>query len=97
MEVSLKMFVEYPINDLHIYQYEQVMEDVLFFLTEFEAAKIEWYRTSSGYIESFYLPTRSHYFALRKVRKQKNHSIFGQFEKFVDGGLKNIHSWAIVS
>lgn len=98
MSKGLQIFIEYPIRKNAIKQYEETMKNVLCLLPEFGAVHIQWYLStikSNHYVETFYVPTESHFFALKRLRKEKQHNVFGVFEQFVEGGMNEIQYLAL--
>jgi hypothetical protein len=92
----IKIFIEYNIKPSHTKEYENEMENVLGGLPSFGAKQINWYcNEKQTYIESFSLPTISHFVALRKLRNKRGHSIFGILDQFIEGGIENIQIHAV--
>ncbi|MFD1739693.1 hypothetical protein ACFSCX_24725 [Bacillus salitolerans] len=95
--MSVRIFIEYKVKSSHVHQYEQQMKNVLSFLPTFGADQINWFHEErdSKYIESFLLPTISHYVALKKIRAKTCHTIFGILDQFIEGGIQNIQIHAV--
>lgn len=96
MSKGVSVFIEYHIKKADIYLYEDKMKNVLPLLADFGAKEVKWFLASkqkNTYIEQFVLPTESHYYALKKLRTSKDHSIFGELNKFIDGGTRSISFW----
>lgn len=86
---QLHIFIEYPIKETAIQKYEQTMKSVLCIMKEIGAEDIKWTKqmTKHGvtyYTESFYFPTESHFFALKKFRNSSNHDLFQQLSECID-------------
>jgi hypothetical protein len=101
MSLGVSIYVEYNIKKSDILQYESVMEkEVIPILTEFGAKGVRWFLSSKQvegniYVEEFYLPTVSHFYALKKLRTCLNHTVFGCFDHFVCGGIHSISYLAL--
>ncbi|WP_078381755.1 hypothetical protein [Sutcliffiella halmapala] len=85
----LHIFIEYPIKDNVIQKYEQTMKHVLNIMKEIGAKEIKWTKTSykkgiTYYTESFFLPSESHYFALKKLRSSSRHQVFQELSECMD-------------
>ncbi|RXJ00397.1 hypothetical protein DS745_12775 [Anaerobacillus alkaliphilus] len=94
---SLQIFIEYKVKEAEIEKYEGLMKEVLKKLTEFSAEKIEWFVATDQpflYVEMFQVPTLAHYQALKKLRKSTDHTVFGQLDQFIEGGLEKLNCWA---
>ena len=93
----LQIFIEYKIIDEKVAEYEQVIEQILKELPEYQAEKIEWFVATDQpnlYVEMFQVPTVAHYQALKKLRKCKEHPLFGKIDEYIDGGLNKLNCWA---
>jgi hypothetical protein len=92
----IRIFIEYNIKSSYTKEYEDEMKKVLGGLPAFGANHINWYcNEKQTYIESFSLPTISHFVALRKIRSKREHSIFGVLDQFIEGGMDNIQIHAV--
>ena len=96
MSREIQIFIEYNIKSSVHYEYEKLMQNVIPMLSEFGAEKIEWYLASKQrYIEIFRVPTEAHFYALKKLRTSKHHTIFKNFDELVEGGSETIKYWAL--
>jgi hypothetical protein len=96
MSNSVRIFIEYKVKPSLIQQYEMQMEKVLEQLPTFGANQINWFKEDrQKYIETFSLPTISHFIAFRKLRGEKKNSIFGELDQFLEGGIENIQIHAV--
>ncbi|MBM6616461.1 hypothetical protein [Bacillus suaedaesalsae] len=94
--MSIKIFIEYKVKESFIQQYEEQMEKVLDSLPSFGARQIEWFQNGKQhYIETFSLPTISHFVAFRKMRGEKLNQIYGCLDQFMEGGIDNIQMHAV--
>lgn len=94
---SLQIFIEYKVRETEVENYEEIMSEIIAKLPEFSAEKIEWFVSTDQpflYVEMFQVPTLAHYQALKKLRLSKEHLIFGQLDKFIEGGLEKLNCWA---
>lgn len=97
MSESVQIFMEYKVKKENISEYELLMKTILTTLRDYEATEIEWFVASDQphlYVELFKMPTTSHYHALRKLRRDADHHLFGKLIPFVEGGVEKIHCWA---
>lgn len=96
MSKPIRIFIEYNVKASLIQQYEEQMKKVLNRLPTFGADQVIWYKSKDQtYIESFLLPTVSHFIALRKIRSSEGNTTFGILSEFIEGGPKNIQIHAI--
>ncbi len=96
MPKPIRIFIEYNVHSSLIQQYEDHMRLVLKRLSSYGADSVFWYENKEyRYIESFLLPTVSHFMALRKIRKTKGNTTFGLLDQFIEGGPENIQIHAI--
>lgn len=95
MNSEIKMVVHYEINEKMHRQYEEVINYILSQLSTFEAKQIQISESQNKVIETFLLPTESHYYALKKLRKSKSHSVFGSLDPFIKGGLEQINFYGL--
>lgn len=98
MKQNVQMIVQYEVKGSLFSQYEEVMSKVIDKLSSYDAAEITvcHYDTNACKImESFFLPTESHYFVLKKLRKSKKHNVFGSLDPFISGGLAEMDCWAV--
>ncbi|MDE3838020.1 hypothetical protein C0966_01195 [Bacillus methanolicus] len=99
MKNQLQMIVYYEVKDSYFSQYKEAMDHIVALLPSFGAAEIKWRQIDSEpyrIVESFLLPTESHYFALKKLRKSKYHTVFGCLDRFISGGLKQVECCALI-
>lgn len=99
MTENIHIFIEYKVKEAAVSEYEQYMKKVLQALRDYEASEIEWFVASDQgnlYIEMFKLPTKSHYYALKKLRLDEEHHLFGKLLSFIEGGAKKVNSWAFI-
>ncbi|MBT2688831.1 hypothetical protein J7I93_11615 [Bacillus sp. ISL-47] len=95
---SVQMIVQYEVKNSSFSQYQEVMSNVIDMLPAYDAAEINishYDEDSYMIIESFIVPTESHYFALKKLRKSKKHNVFGSLDPFISGGLAKMDCWAL--
>jgi hypothetical protein len=90
MNTQIQMVIHYEINEKLYPQYKEAIHHIVSNLPSFEADQIELKESQNKVIETFLLPTESHYYALKKLRKSKSHSIFGCLDPFIKGGLQQI-------
>ncbi len=98
MKPKVQMIVQYEVKDSLFSQYQAVMSKVIEMLPSYDAAEINvshYDADSYKIIESFLVPTESHYFALKKLRKSKKHNVFGSLDPFLSGGLAQMDCWAL--
>jgi hypothetical protein len=90
MNSQIQMVIHYEVNENCSHQYKEAIHHILSNLHAFEAHQIQLNESQNKVIETFLLPTESHYYALKKLRKSKNHSLFGCLDPFIKGGLQQI-------
>lgn len=93
MSNGVKIFLEYRVKKGYDQLYYDAMADITYQLAVYEAEQIEWFLispSSNRYRETFYVPTESHYYALKKLRKTKYHNIFGFLDDMIEGGVNGI-------
>ncbi|KAA0544943.1 hypothetical protein FZW96_19155 [Bacillus sp. BGMRC 2118] len=96
MSKRVRIFIEYKVKESFIQQYEEHMKKVLDSLPTYGAGEIEWFRKEKqSYMETFSLPTISHYVAFRKMREGKLHQVYGCIDQFMEGGIENIQMHAV--
>jgi hypothetical protein len=95
MNSEIKMVVHYEINEKMHRQYKEVINYILSQLSTFEAKQIQINESQNKVIETYLLPTESHYYALKKLRKSKSHSVFGSLDPFIKGGLEQINFYGL--
>ncbi|MCA1032638.1 hypothetical protein LCL95_16630 [Bacillus timonensis] len=98
MSNGVQVYMEYPIKGAFLHQYEATMENVHQCMRELGVEKIEWYASPhyhNRYIEVFYVPTESHFFALKKLRTYPRQELFGKLMECIDGGPSSIHYIAL--
>jgi hypothetical protein len=87
---GVNVFLQYQIKQEFDDIYQEAMQPVATLLRELEAKHIDWYLLSPStrtYHESFYVPTESHFYAIKKLRNAKYHNVFDQIVK---GGVNGI-------
>ncbi|MBM7662582.1 hypothetical protein JOC85_003392 [Bacillus mesophilus] len=96
MNQTCRIYIQYQIKSTYIKEYENMMKKVIDYLPSLGANQIDWYNCEQDtYLESFSLPTVSHFVALKKLRNKRKHSIFGMLDQFIEGGIENIQIHAI--
>ncbi|PWW25430.1 hypothetical protein DFO73_11328 [Cytobacillus oceanisediminis] len=98
MKQNVQMIVQYEVKNTSFSQYQEVISKVIDMLPSYDAAEINishYAADSYKIIESFIVPTESHYFALKKLRKSKKHNVFGSLDPFISGGLAKMDCWAL--
>lgn len=93
----IQMIIQYEVKQNLLEQYRETMDGISAMLQDFEADMFSCSQSEQRnmFIESFYVPTESHYHALKKLRQSRTHSVFGRLEDFVPGGLERIGFMAI--
>lgn len=97
MRDYLQIFIEYKVKETNVADYELLMEEIIAKLPDYGAEKIEWFIAQDQpllYVEMFKVPTVAYYHALKKYRKSKEHSLFGQLDQYIEGGLEKLNCWA---
>jgi hypothetical protein len=92
---QIKMVIHYEVHENFSHQYRNAIRHILSQLPTFEANQIKLSESQNQIIETFLLPTESHYFALKKLRKSKNHFLFGRLDPFIKGGLDKLECYGI--
>lgn len=95
MNSQIQMVIQYEVNETSYQQYKEVLHHILSNLPSYEADHIQINESENKIVETFLLPTESHYYALKKLRKTKSHSIFGSLDPFIKGGLQQIGFYGI--
>jgi hypothetical protein len=95
MNTRIQMVIHYEVNERFYHQYKEAIHHILSNLHAFEAHQIQLNESQNKVIETFLVPTESHYYALKKLRKSKNHSLFGCLDPFIKGGLKQIGCYGL--
>jgi hypothetical protein len=95
MNSKIKMIVHYEINEKMHRQYQEAINYILSQLSTFEAKQIQISKSKNKVIETFLLPTESHYYAIKKLRKSKSHSIFGSLDPVIKGGLEQMSFYGL--
>jgi hypothetical protein len=95
MKTQIQMVIHYEVNEKSYRQYKKVIHQILTNLPSFEANDIQINESENKVIETYLLPTESHYYALKKLRKSKSHSIFGCLDPFIKGGLQQMDCYGI--
>ncbi|WP_442598924.1 hypothetical protein [Neobacillus sp. D3-1R] len=95
MKSEIQMVIEYEIVESTYQQYKEVIHQIHSKLHSFEADQIQLNESNHKVIETFLLPTESHYYALKKLRKSKSHTLFGCLDPYIKGGLQQIGFYGI--
>lgn len=95
MNSQIQMVIHYEVNETSKLQFKEAIHHILSNLPSFEANHIQINESENKVVETFLLPTESHYYALKKLRKTKDHSIFGSLDPFIKGGLQQIGFYGI--
>ena len=93
MKNSLQIYLEYEIKQNLQPQYKQIMNTIINTLPQYDASNIQWEKSESSsnrYMETFAVPTESHYHALKRLRTSHRHLLFGLLDECICGGLKEI-------
>ncbi|WP_108670538.1 hypothetical protein [Peribacillus acanthi] len=98
MNKQIKIYVEYTIEESAIPQYQMLIKQIVEALEHFEAQSIECYKTEKQdqFMEIFTVPTESHFHAIKRIHKNKNHTVFGKLHRIVSGGADQISCRALV-
>lgn len=93
----IQMIIHYEIEQSLISQYWEAIDKISAMLPEFEAKRFACSKNNqqNTFTETFFVPTESHYHALKKLRLSRSHSVFGRLEDFVTGGLDSMEFIAI--
>jgi hypothetical protein len=95
---TLQMYIQYEIKESSIEQYQHLMKNILENLKSYDALEIQWLPSSgsqTAYIEIITLPTEAHYHALKKLRKSRQHLLFGMLDDCISGGLNKMDCFAL--
>ena len=98
MNHSLQMYIQYEIKESSIEHYQQLMKNILQSLESYDAIDIQWLPSpdsSTAFIEVITLPTESHYHALKKLRKSRQHLLFGMLDDCISGGLNKMNCFGL--
>ncbi|UII56644.1 hypothetical protein LS684_03935 [Cytobacillus spongiae] len=98
MKNDIQMIVQYHIKDAFVHQYQQAINDIIKKLPTFDAQEFQYSYSESDpskIIETYMVPTESHYYALKKLRKNKSHSVFGSLDELIHGGLQQMECCAL--
>ncbi|WP_064093944.1 hypothetical protein [Rossellomorea aquimaris] len=93
MKNSLQIYLEYEIKQNLQPQYKQIMNTIVNTLPQYDASNIQWEKSEispNRYMETFAVPTESHYHALKRLRTSRRHLLFGLLDECICGGLKEI-------
>lgn len=99
MNPSIRVFIEYKINEADVNDYEQLMPSLINILQEEGASNVEWFEAADQpllYVEMFEVSTLSHYQRLKQLRQTKNHPTFQLLDKHIVGGLPKLNCWAFL-
>ncbi|WP_174732566.1 hypothetical protein [Mesobacillus harenae] len=94
----LKMVIEYDVKQCEINRYKNKLALIISTLTKYDADEIECLQSvekTNRFVESFKIPTEAHYFAIKKLRLSKDHSVFGELDALLVGGLTELQFFAI--
>jgi hypothetical protein len=95
MNNQIQMVIHYEVNENSYPQYKEAIHRIVSNLHTFEAHEFQLSESQNKVIETFVLPTESHYYALKKLRKSKSHSLFGCLDPFIKGGLQQIGCYGL--
>jgi hypothetical protein len=95
VNTQIQMIIQYEINERFALQYKEAIKKVVKNLPNFDANQIHLSTLNNLVTESFLLPTESHYYALKKLRTSKNHSLFGCLDPYIKGGVKQMGCYAL--
>lgn len=93
----IQMIIQYEVKQNLLSQYKETIESISMVLADFEADMFSCSQAGQRnmFMETFFVPTESHYHALKKIRLSRTHPVFGCLEKFVPGGLEEMGFMAI--
>ncbi|MBW3110526.1 MULTISPECIES: hypothetical protein [Bacillaceae] len=94
MKNTLHIYLEYEIKQHLKPRYKQIMTSIAETLPQYDACDISWEKaedTSNRYIETFVVPTESHFHVLKRLRKSRRHLLFGLLDECICGGVKEIN------
>ncbi len=98
MKNSFQMYIEYEIKQEVYDQYVALMSKVIETLPQYDANKIQWSSSQDKenyFIESFILPTESHFHVMKRLRKTRSHLLFGLLDDCICGGVKEIKCFGL--
>jgi hypothetical protein len=95
MKCQIKMIIQYEVVEKTYSQYKEAIHHVFSKLPSFEAVQMQLDESQNTVMETFFLPTESHYYALKKLRKSKSHTLFGCLDPFIKGGVQEIDCYGI--
>lgn len=97
MNKMLQMHIEYEIKPECHEQYINIMPQVLSKLPYYDANRINWSSIKDGnhFIESFVIPTESHFHSIKQLRQSNTHYIFGLLDECINGGVKAIKCFGL--
>ncbi|MCA1055613.1 hypothetical protein LCM10_11515 [Rossellomorea aquimaris] len=93
MKNSLQIYLEYEIKQSLQHQYRQIMNSIIQSMPLYDAVNIRWEKSEADenrYIETFVVPTESHYHAIKRLRTSRGHLLFGRLDDCICGGLKEM-------
>lgn len=93
----IQMIIQYEIKQSLLGQYQEALNKISAMLPDFEAKRFSCSQSDQQnmFTETFFVPTEAHYYALKKLRLSRSHSVFGILDDFVPGGLKELGFIAI--
>ncbi|WP_201716097.1 hypothetical protein [Rossellomorea arthrocnemi] len=94
MKNNVHIYMEYEIKQNFKPQYKQIMTNIRETLPHYGAFNINWEKAeddSNRYIESFLVPTESHFHVLKRLRMSRRHLLFGLLDECICGGLQDIN------
>jgi hypothetical protein len=94
MKNTVHIYMEYEIKQNFKPQYKQIMTNIRETLPHYDAFNINWEKAeddSNRYIESFLVPTESHFHVLKRLRMSRRHLLFGLLDECICGGLQDIN------
>lgn len=94
MKNTLHIHLEYEIKQNSKPRYKQIMTDIAESLPQYDAFNFHWENAeddSNRYIETFVVPTESHFHALKRLRMSRRHLLFGLLDECICGGLQEIN------
>ena len=94
MKNTLHIYMEYEIKQSLRPQYKQIMNNIIATLPQYDAFNIQWEEAedhSNRYIETFVVPTESHFHVLKRLRTSRRHLLFGLLDECICGGLKEMN------
>ncbi|MCA1060746.1 hypothetical protein LCL96_17550 [Rossellomorea aquimaris] len=94
MKNTLHIYMEYEIKQNLQSRYKQIMTSIAETLPQYDAFNVHWEKAgdeSNRYIETFVVPTESHFHVLKRLRMSRHHLLFGLLDECICGGLQEIN------